>query len=228
LDAAAAHRFEGWETNTVTAIARHRADRLRVMNAIYDAAEGSPMSHVSGGWLLEHLELSDEELGGICRYLEDEHLITAGREYWGHHTPFMILLTHAGIEEMKRSREAPDQATEHFPPISVIHIKGDAIGPAIQVGNPRAHQAVSVSHLNLDNVREIVAEFEAQAASLRLPDGDTRQLRADMAAVKVQTGLPTPDHHTIAGHLQSARTILEHATNRTAAGLLDLLRNLHL
>ena len=126
--------------SSVTDIARRRADRLRVMNAIYEAAEGSRMSHVSGGWLLEHLELSDEELGGICRYLEGEHLITAGREDWGHHTPFMILLTHAGIEEMKRSREAPDQATEHFPPISVIHIEGDAIGSAIQVGSPRAHR----------------------------------------------------------------------------------------
>ena len=100
----------------MTDIARHRADRLRVMNAIYEAAEGSRTSHVSGGWLLEHLELSDEELGGICRYLEGEHLITAGQEHWGHHTPFMILLTNPGIEEMKRSRAAPDQATEHFPP----------------------------------------------------------------------------------------------------------------
>jgi hypothetical protein len=50
-------------------------------------------------WLLEHFELSDEELGGICRYLEGERLITAGREQWGHHTPFMILLTHAGSFE---------------------------------------------------------------------------------------------------------------------------------
>ena len=91
----------------MTDIARHRAGRLRVMNAIYEAAEGSRMSHVSGGWLLEHLELSDEELGGICGYLEGERLITAGREHWGHHTPFMILLTHTGIEEMKQSREAP-------------------------------------------------------------------------------------------------------------------------
>jgi hypothetical protein len=215
--------------STVTDIARRRADRLRVMNAIYEAAEGSRMSHVSGGWLLGHLGLSDEELGGICRYLEGERLITAGREYWGHHTPFMILLTHAGIEEMKRSREAPDQATEHFPPISVIHIEGDAVGPAIQVGNPRAHRAVFIGDLNLDTVREIVGEFEAQAASLRLPDGDATQLRADMAAVKVQIGLPTPDHYTIAGHLQSARAILEHATDRAAAaGLIDLLRNLHL
>jgi hypothetical protein len=222
-------RFRRWEASTVTDIARHRADRLRVMNAIYEAAEGSRMSHVSGGWLLEHLELSDEELGSICRYLEGEHLITAGQEHWGHHTPFMILLTQAGIEEMKRSRAAPGQATEHFPPISVIHVEGDAIGSAIQVGSPRAHQAVFVSHLNLDNVRQIVGECEAQAASLRLPDGDTRQLRADMAAVKIQLDLPTPDHYTIRGHLQSARAILEHATGRAAAaGLLDLLRNLHL
>jgi hypothetical protein len=214
--------------SSVTDIARRRADRLRVMNAIYEAAEGSRMSHVSGGWLLEHLELPDEELGGICRYLEGEHLITAGREHWGHHTPFMILLTHAGIEEMKRSRQAPDQATEHFPPIAVIHIEGDAIGSAIQVGSPRAHQAVFVGDLNLDKVREIVGEFEAQAASLPLPDGDAAQLRADMAAVKAQTGLPTPDHDTIAGHLQSARVILEHATGAAAAGLLDLLRNTQL
>jgi hypothetical protein len=74
-----------------------------------------------------------------------------------------------------------------------------------------------------------VGEFEAQAASLPLPDGDARQLRADIAAVKAQTGLPTPDHYTIGGHLQSARAILEHASDRAAAvGLLDLLRNLHL
>ena len=214
--------------STVTDIARRRADRLRAMNAIYEAAEGSRMSHVSGGWLLEHLGLSDEELGGICRYLEGEQLITAGREHWGHHTPFMILLTHAGIEEMKQSREAPDQATEHFPPISVIHIEGDAIGSAIQVGSPRAHQPVSIGDLNLDKVREIVGEFEAQTASLPLPDGDARQLRADMAAVKVQIGLPTLDHRAIRRHLQSARAILEHATGAAAAGLLDLLRNTHL
>ncbi len=168
----------------MTDIARPGADRLRVMNAIFEAAEGSRMSHVSGDWLLGHLDLSDEELGGICGYLEAEHLITAGREDWGHHTPFMILLTHAGIEEMKRSRQAPGQATEHFPPISVIHIEGDAIGSAIQVGGPRACRAVSTGDLNLDTVRAIAGEFEAQAASLRLPDGDARQLRADMATIK--------------------------------------------
>jgi hypothetical protein len=213
----------------VTDIAQRRADRLRVMNAIYEAAEGSRMSHVSGGWLLGHLGLSDEELASICGYLEGEHLITAGREYWGHHTPFMILLTHSGIEEMKRSREVPDQGTEHFPPISVIHIEGDAVGSVIQPGSPRAYRAASIADLDLDNVREIVGEFEVQAKSLRLPGGDTRQLRADMAAVKVQIDLPTPDHFVIRGRLRSARVILEPAAGgAVAAGLLELLRGLQL
>jgi hypothetical protein len=111
----------------------------------------------------------------------------------------------------------------------VIHVEGDAIGSAIQVGSPRAHQAVSIGGLDLDNVREIVSEFEAQAIALRLSGGDTRQLRADMMAVKVQIDLPTPDHVIIRGRLRSARVILEHATaGAAAAGLLDLLRNLRL
>jgi hypothetical protein len=229
LEATVAHLFEGQEANPVTGIPPRSADRLRVMNAIFEAAEGSRMSHVSGDWLLEHLELSDQELGSICRYLEAEHLITAGPEYWGHHTPFMILLTHAGIEEMKRSRQAPDQATEHFPPISVIHIEGDAIGSAIQAGNPRACHPAPTGDLNLDTVRAIAGQFEAQAASLPLADHDARQLRAHMAAVNVQIDLPTPDHHAIREHLQPARAILEHATGgEAAAGLLDLLRTLQL
>jgi hypothetical protein len=111
----------------------------------------------------------------------------------------------------------------------VIHIQGDAIGSAIQAGSPRAHQTVSIGDLNLDTVREIVGELEAQAASLHLPDDGARQLRADMATVKAQIDLPTPDHYTIRERLQSARAILEHARGGAAtAGLLDLLRTLHL
>lgn len=49
--------------STVTDITRRRADRLRVMNAIYEAAEESRIPHVSRGWLLENIELSGEELG---------------------------------------------------------------------------------------------------------------------------------------------------------------------
>lgn len=210
------------------AAGRH-ADRLRVMNAIYEAAEGSQASHVSGEWLLTHLDLPDAELGSICRYLEGEHLITAGREHWDHDTPFMILLTGTGAAEMERSRAAPEQATEHFPPIRVIRTAGDAIGSAVQVGHPRARRALSISDLSLDQVRKFVDEWDAQASSLDLHDGDAGELCAEIAAVKLQTALPTPDHYVIRERLQSAQTIIEHHTGSAAAArLLDLLRSLHL
>jgi hypothetical protein len=44
----------------MTGIARRCADRPCAMNAIYEAADGSRMPHVSGGWLLQNPELSDE------------------------------------------------------------------------------------------------------------------------------------------------------------------------
>ena len=46
--------FQGEETSTVTGIARRSADRLRVMNAIFEAAEGSGMSHVGSQQLQPH------------------------------------------------------------------------------------------------------------------------------------------------------------------------------
>jgi hypothetical protein len=194
----------------VTDIGRRRADRLRVMNAIYEAAEGSRMSHVSGGWLLEHLGLSDEELGGICRYLEGEHLITAGQEYWGHHTPFMILLTHAGIEEMKRSRAAPHQATAHFPPISVIHIEGDAIGSAIQVGGPRVRQAVPTGELNPDNVREIVGKSRPRQPRCLFLTATPRSFARTWRQSRLRSACPrritTPSAGTFGRRVRSSNT----------------------
>lgn len=120
----------------------------------------------------------------------------------------MILLTHAGIEEMERSRLAPDQATEHFPPISVIHVEGDAIGSVIQVGSPRNHQAVSIGDLNLDTVREIVGEFEACAISPCL----TVALMQQPAAA---ASLPRPGSHRIQSCTVLAVTVASSGPGRS-------------
>jgi hypothetical protein len=94
---------------------------------------------------------------------------------------------------------------------------------------PRAHQAVSIGELNLDKVREILAEFEAKGSALELPDGEAAQLRADMATVKAQVESPRPNRRTIREHLLSARAILENAIGGAGAvGLIDLIQHLHL
>ena len=108
------------------------------MNAIYEAAEGSRMSH-SGGWLRSTWRR------GARRHLQ----VSGGRapdrgrpEHWGHHTPFMILLTHAGIEEKAIPRGA-GPGHRALPPIS-SDPHGSAIGSPRSVP-PAPRPAVSVA-----------------------------------------------------------------------------------
>jgi hypothetical protein len=91
-------------------VEKRRADRLRVMKAIYDTSDGSEYTLVSGPQLLEDLGLPDQELADACLYLEGEHLITSTHTSWGHATPFHIQITHWGIREIwDEASQAPGQ-----------------------------------------------------------------------------------------------------------------------
>jgi hypothetical protein len=88
-------------------LVKRRADRQRVMRLIYEAAEGSRLSQVSGQGLLDSTGLPDEELGDICKYLESERMIKSHQTMWGHATPHFMELTHRGILEMERTPPEP-------------------------------------------------------------------------------------------------------------------------
>jgi hypothetical protein len=211
-------------------IEKRQADRLRVMSEIYEAADGGRLLWVNGPWLLEHMDLPEDELADACMYLIGEHLIEGNKTLWNSFIPYLIRLTHRGITEMERSRSAPEKPTEHFPSmISLIHIEGDNIGSPIQAGSPGAHQVAALGDLNLDSVREVVREIEAQEPLLDLPAEDAAQLQADVATIKAQIGSPKPNHRTIREHLRSVRGIIENAAGGVAtAGILDLLQHIHL
>jgi|ERR1700691_3840611 hypothetical protein len=211
-------------------IAKRRADRLLVLNEIYEAAGGSRQVSVGGPWLLEHMNLPQDQLEDVCTYLLSERLIEGTKTLWGVDIPYTLRLTHRGQQEMERSRSAPGKPTDHFPPmVSVVHIGGDNIGSPIQAGSPGARQAVVARDLDLGKVREILAEVEAQASSLELPADDAAQLRADMATVKAQVDSPRPNQRTIREHLLSAREILDNtAGGVAAAGIVELLQHAHL
>jgi hypothetical protein len=204
---------------------QRRADRLRVMRLIFDEADGTRHSQVSGQWLLETSGLGDDKLGDICAYLIAEHLIENVGGMWGHYMPHLIMLAHRGIKEMERSLEVPDTPTEHFPPlVSVIHIEGDLTGSPIQIGSPGATQQVSMSGVDLDSVRTILARFESVEPELGLSANDAAQLAAEMMTVKAQSESPSPNHRTIREHLSAAGDILKlTAGGAAAAGLIDLI-----
>lgn len=208
---------------------KRNANRLLVMNAIYEASEGSESNFVSGPELLESLGLPDQELGDACKFLEGEYLIKVTRTMWGHLTPYIIQITHQGIKEMEESLQAPTMPTEHFPPaVSIINIQGDMIGSPIQSGSPGARQEVSIGDINLDGVRNFLDQLEKVAPSVALPAEENRVLAGDIATIRAQIDSPRPKKQIIRESLHSVRSILEGAGGSvTAVGLLEAFQHLH-
>ena len=90
-------------------IGKRRADRLKVMKAIFDASGGSETEFVDTAQIRRDLGLSDAELADACNYLEGEGLIT-GAEFrvLGQLSPIAVQMRHRGIKELEQSRPDPE------------------------------------------------------------------------------------------------------------------------
>jgi hypothetical protein len=212
-------------------IEKRRADRLRVMKAVFDTSGGSETVVVrTAPDLQQRLGLSFQELADACNYLVGEGLIVAMIEVAEFPAPIGVQITHKGIDEMEQTLEAPTEPTQHFPPaVSVINIHGSVIGSPIQSGSPGAQQEVSVGDLNLDAVHEFLGQYAAQAAGLDLPVAAAEEMAAEIDTVKAQLRSPKPKHRIIRESLHSIRAILENASGGAAAvDPLDLLQQIHL
>jgi hypothetical protein len=211
-------------------IEKRRADRLRVMKAIFDMSGGSEHQQVLGHELSDQVQLAPNELADACHYLAGEGLIEEAMPDMGASPiPYWINITHEGIREMEESLQAPDEPTKHFPPaVSFINVQGSVIGSAIQSGSPGAQQEANFGDLELEAVQKFLREFDAKSATLDLPAPAAEELAAEIATVKAQVQSPKPKRHIIGICLVSIRAILEHAAGGVAASeLLGLLQHLH-
>jgi hypothetical protein len=209
-------------------IQKRQAQRLLVMQAIFKASGGSETTSVSGQELLSTFNLSEQELGDACKYLEGEYLIKGSRTMWSNLVPFTVNLTHRGIKEMEESLQAPAEPTEHFPAaISIVHVEGNLIGSPIQSGSPGARQEVTVD-IKLGDVRDFISRLETALPELGLPDEESQELTAEVATIRAQIESPKPKKNIIRESLGSVRAILVGAGgNMVATGLLDALQHIH-
>ncbi|MFE9472598.1 hypothetical protein [Streptomyces griseofuscus] len=84
----------------VMAILRDRKTyRERIMQALYQAAEGNRLLGVDGAQLRTDLGIPEQDMAAACMYLADEGWVVVD---WGRgNTPAMITLTHQGIRQME-------------------------------------------------------------------------------------------------------------------------------
>src|SRR5919197_800960 len=90
-----------------------RAQRFAFLKALYDESEGSTRALVPMDVISEQLGFDRQHSAKLADYLADEDLLryaAAGP---------MLEITHWGVKEVEEALSAPEEPTEHFPPIVV-------------------------------------------------------------------------------------------------------------
>jgi hypothetical protein len=212
-------------------IEQRRADRLRVMAEIFKETGASQATSAALWPIRERLSFSDEYMGAIVDYLDEEGLIEPLRTMTGTHTPMQTNVTHLGIKEMELSQERPEKPTDHFPPSVSITVNGNVTASPFQVGNVGSTQHSQVGDVTISTdakkaITDFVSEFEAKATELEKEKSPevVAEIAAEVATIKAQVNSPKPKKHFIKECLHSTRTILEiGAGGAVTAGLLALI-----
>lgn len=94
----------GGRGRRVMAILRDRKTyRERIMQALYQAAEGNRLLGVDGAKLRTDLGIPEQDMAAACMYLAGEGWVVVD---WGRgNTPAMVTLTHQGIRRMETEEE---------------------------------------------------------------------------------------------------------------------------
>lgn len=143
-------------------IAKRQADRLRLIRAIFDAADGMESEVVRFAPTIQReLGLTDQELANACNYLIGEGLINSAIKIEQPPVHIAARLTHRGIIEIEQSMAEPSKPTEHLPAaispaISVVSIRNSTvIGSPIQSASPGAHQETLIDSIEVTHGNDI-------------------------------------------------------------------------
>jgi hypothetical protein len=87
----------------MTSLAERKAYREKIMQTLYETAEGNRLLGITGTKLRDDLGIPEADSAAACTYLEGEGLITV--DWAAGNTPAMVMLTHQGIRLMEAKEE---------------------------------------------------------------------------------------------------------------------------
>ena len=161
------------------------ADRLRVLQAVYEMVDGNEHAAVLMTDVYERLFVTEERGRSAIDYLRGERLLV-GR------TNHRVSITHLGVNEVEQSLKAPTERTEHFPAIVVNQVFHAAVG-AVQTGASPVANVQQQNNLAPAEQRDAaLAELDAAAESVTEPDAREQALSATRA-VRKELAKPAPD-----------------------------------
>src|ERR1700734_300322 len=125
-------------------IAKRQGDRLRVLRAIFEAADGTTSEVVRIAPTIQmQLGLSDQEVEAACDYLAGKRLIKPLAKVAEAPVYIAVELTHLGVTEMEELISAPEKPTKYLSAASIVMIvNSTVVNSAIQNASPEGRQIV--------------------------------------------------------------------------------------
>jgi hypothetical protein len=188
-------------------LTRLRSQRFTFLRAVYDKSGGNRLSRVRIQEIAADLNLDEDEAHRIADYLIGESLLE-----WAAMGGLMAI-THWGIKEIEEAIAAPNEETEHFPPLVIaenyIHV-GSMVGSSLQQGTQDSVQILA-STLDLAELKALVDEIREALRAASLSEADQEEAGADLATLDAQIASPRLKPGIVRESLSSLKRIMEGA-----------------
>jgi len=189
-----------------------QANRLRYLNALYEAVDGSQFKYVSFQELGAELGIDPSEVVDIVQYLAEERLVET--------TNAAIALSHRGLKEVEAARLRPNEPTEHFPAsVNIINVQS-MVGSVIQQAGAGSLLTQQTGAIDAKALREFIQEIRTALADRPLASEISQEFEADAQAVESQLNSPRPKLSIVREALRSIRSVAEGALGSAVASAL--------
>lgn len=118
--------------------------------------------------------------------------------------------------EVERALSEPDEPTDYFPPVNIIHV-GSMVNSQILQGSHGSTQNQHIDQSSRNDIRAFVDEFRRRMPELQLSPEIQSEATADLTTIDAQLESPKPKPGILRESLQSLRTILEGAAGNAVA-----------
>lgn len=194
-------------------IEQMRADRFRLLKALYEASGGDQFNWVNIFQLGEGLGFDRDYTFRTYQYLKGEGLAEM------HTLGGSVGITHYGVRAVEEAIAEPDRETHYFPPVNIISV-GTMVNSHIQQAGAGAKQKIEIEQQSYDEIRAVLDEIKRAVDSIGLTTQAQKDIQSDIATALAQLSASRPKPTIITECLHSIRSILESAAGSVIAAPL--------
>jgi hypothetical protein len=188
-----------------------KADRFKLLNALYEITDGDRSHIVEEGDLAGYVSVSTEQALAALDYLKAEGLIQQVTGMGG------MVITHEGVIEVEKALSKPEEPTHYFPPVVNIMNVHTMVNSQIQQGSHGSTQHVEFTQNDIAAIRELMTSFQAALQSAALGTDAKAEAEAEVATVQAQLASPKPKRQIIMEGIKSICSVLESVASSTIA-----------